>query len=123
VRLEGLGKLKSQMTSSGLKPATFWLVAQCLRQLQQILKKKLKNSKAVHCLFTECKKAYDTVRTEVLYNILLEFGVNMKLVRLVKMNLNETFSKVRAGNYLSDSLRHSLVSFTGIYPEPDQSSS
>jgi hypothetical protein len=43
------------------------------------------------------------VRREVLYNILIEFGVPMKLVRLIKMCLNETYSKVRTGKYLSDS--------------------
>jgi sorting nexin-29 len=31
------------------------------------------------------------------------FGVPMKLVRLIKMCLNETYSKVRIGKYLSDS--------------------
>jgi hypothetical protein len=30
VRLEGLGKLENSFTSSGLEPATFQLVAQCL---------------------------------------------------------------------------------------------
>jgi hypothetical protein len=34
------------------------------------------------------------VRREVLYNILIELGVAMKLVRLSKMCLNETYSKV-----------------------------
>jgi actin-related protein len=43
------------------------------------------------------------VRREVLYNILIEFGVPMKLARLIKMCLNETHSKVRIGKYLSDS--------------------
>jgi hypothetical protein len=43
------------------------------------------------------------VRREVLYNILIEFGVPMKLVRLIKMCLNETYSKVRIGKHLSDS--------------------
>jgi hypothetical protein len=34
VWLEGLGQLKYQMTSSGIKPMTFQLVAQCFNQLR-----------------------------------------------------------------------------------------
>jgi hypothetical protein len=41
------------------------------------------------------------VRREVLYNILMELGVPMKLVRLIKMCLNETYSKVCIGKHLS----------------------
>jgi hypothetical protein len=37
-----------------------------------------------------------------LYNILLEFGVPKKLVRLSKMCLNETYSKVHIGKLLSE---------------------
>jgi hypothetical protein len=43
------------------------------------------------------------VKRVVLYNILIEFGVHMRLVRLIKMCLNETYSKVRIGKHLSDS--------------------
>jgi hypothetical protein len=43
------------------------------------------------------------VRREVLHNILIEFGVPMTLVRLIKMCLNETYSKVRIGKHLSES--------------------
>jgi hypothetical protein len=35
-------------------------------------------------------------------NILLEFGMPKKLLRLIKMCLNETFNKVRIGKLLSD---------------------
>jgi hypothetical protein len=56
----------------------------------------------VHQLFIDFKKAYDSVRREVLYNILIEFGSPMKLVRLVKMCLNETYSRVWVGKHLSD---------------------
>jgi hypothetical protein len=38
-----------------------------------------------------------------MYNILIEFGIAMKLIRLIKMCLNETYSKVRIGKHLSDS--------------------
>jgi hypothetical protein len=56
----------------------------------------------VHQLFIDFKKAYDSVKREVLYNILLEFGIPKKPVRLIKMCLNETYSKVRVGKLLSD---------------------
>jgi hypothetical protein len=36
-----------------------------------------------------------------LYNILTEFGVLMKLVRLIKMCLTEMYSKVHIGKHLS----------------------
>ena len=41
----------------------------------------------MHQLFIDFKKAYDSVRREVLYNILIESGVPKKLVRLIKMCL------------------------------------
>jgi hypothetical protein len=51
-------------------------------------------------LFTDFKKAYDSVKKEVLYNILIEFEVLMNLVRLIKMCLKEKYSKVQ--KYMSD---------------------
>ena len=56
----------------------------------------------MHQLFIDFKKAYGSVRREVLCNILVEFGIPMKLVRLIKMCLNETCSRIRVGKYLSD---------------------
>jgi hypothetical protein len=56
----------------------------------------------VHQLFIDFEKAYDSATREVLYNILLEFGIPKKLVRLIKMCLNETYSKVHVGKLLSD---------------------
>jgi hypothetical protein len=35
-----------------------------------------------------------------LYKILIEFGVLVELVRLIKMCLNQTYSKVRIGKHL-----------------------
>jgi hypothetical protein len=58
------------------------------------------------------------VRSEVLYNILMEFGVPMKLVRLIKMCLNETYSKVRIGKHLSKSfpIQHGLKQGDALSP-------
>jgi hypothetical protein len=50
---------------------------------------------AVHQLFIEIKKACDSIRREVLYNILIGFGIPMKLIRLIKMFLTEMYSRVR----------------------------
>ena len=47
-------------------------------------------------LFTDFKKSYDSVRREVSYNT----GIPMKLVRLIKMCLNEANSIVRVGKHL-----------------------
>jgi hypothetical protein len=41
----------------------------------QILEEELKFSETVHQLFINFKKGYDSLRREVLYNILIEFGV------------------------------------------------
>ena len=56
----------------------------------------------MHQLIIDFKKAYDPVGREVLYNILIEFGIPIKLVRLIKMCLNETYSRVWVGKHLSD---------------------
>jgi hypothetical protein len=56
----------------------------------------------VYQLFIDFKKACDSVKREVLYNILLEFGVPKKLVRLIKMCLNEAYCIVCVGKLLFD---------------------
>jgi hypothetical protein len=56
----------------------------------------------VQQLFIHFTKAYDSIRREVWYNIIIEFGVPKKLVRPIKMCLNETYSRVRVGKNLSD---------------------
>jgi len=58
-------------------------------------------NEAVHQLFVDFKKAYDSVRREVLDNIPIQFGIPMKLVRLIEMCLAETFSRIRVGKNLS----------------------
>jgi hypothetical protein len=70
-----------------------------IRQIPE--KKKREYNGTVHQLFTEFKKACDSVKREVLYNILFQFGIPKKLVGLIKMCLNETYSKVHVSKSLS----------------------
>ena len=67
-----------------------------------MLEKKWEYNEAVHQLFIDFKKAYDSVRSTVLYNILIEFGIPMKLVRLIKIGLKETHSRVWVGKHFSN---------------------
>jgi hypothetical protein len=56
----------------------------------------------VHQLFIHFKKAYDSVRREVLCSICIDFGVPRKQAGLIKMCLDETYSTVRIGKNTSD---------------------
>jgi hypothetical protein len=60
----------------------------------QILEKKWKYNGTVHQLLIDFKIAYGSVKRE--------FGIPKKLFRLIKMYLNETYSKVHVGKLLSD---------------------
>jgi hypothetical protein len=63
----------------------------------------LEYTEPIHKLFREFKKYYDSVRRKVLYIILIKFEIPIKLLRLIKMCLNETYSKVHKAKHLSDS--------------------
>ena len=56
--------------------------------LLKYLRKKWEYNESVHQLFIHFKKAYDSVRREALYNILIEFGIPKKLINLLATKLN-----------------------------------
>jgi hypothetical protein len=70
----------------------------------QILEKKWEYNGTVHQLFIDFKKAYESVRREVLYNIFIESGIPRKLVGLIQMCLSETYSTVHIGENLTSFL-------------------
>jgi len=70
----------------------------CFRQVPE---KKWAYNEAVQQPFVDFQKAYDSVRREVPYNILIDFDIPMKLVRLIKMCLNETYNRVQIGKHSS----------------------
>jgi hypothetical protein len=61
--------------------------------IRQILEKKWECNAAVHQVFIEFKNSYDSIRREVLYNILIQIGIAMKLRRLIKMCPNEPIAE------------------------------
>jgi hypothetical protein len=72
----------------------------------------------IFCIRLDFKKAYDSVRGEVLNNILIEYGVPMKLVRRIKICSNEMYSKVRIGKHLFDSFPIENEELHNLYSSP-----
>jgi len=70
--------------------------------IRQILEKKWEYNEAVHHLFINFKEAYESIRRDFLYNILIEFGIPMKPVRLIKMCVTEMYSRIWVGKNFSD---------------------
>jgi hypothetical protein len=68
----------------------------------QILEEKWQYNGTEHQLFIYFKEAYNSVRREILYSILIEFGIPRKQVGLTKLCLNETCSIVCVEKNLSD---------------------
>jgi hypothetical protein len=58
---------------------------------------------------TDFKKAYESVRSEVLNNIIRDCEVPIKLARLIKIWLIETKSEVRTGNHLSHNFFSKMI--------------
>jgi hypothetical protein len=96
-----------QMKLLAITNVDFNLLSQRLDQIFnicQILEIKWEYNGTVHQLLIDFKKAYGSVRREALYSILIEFGIPRKLVGLIKMCLNETYSRVRIGKNLSNKI-------------------
>ncbi|PSN43800.1 hypothetical protein C0J52_15500 [Blattella germanica] len=70
--------------------------------LRQILEKKWEYNGTVHQLYIDFKKAYDSIKREKLYRILMNFGIPKMLVRFIGMCLNGTKIRVRVGKQVSD---------------------
>jgi hypothetical protein len=66
------------------------------------LRKRWECNGTMYQLFVDFKKAYDSVKMKVLYNIFIEFGITRKPVWLIKMCLNETYTTVIIGKNMSD---------------------
>jgi hypothetical protein len=65
------------------------------------------------------RQDYDSVRTEVLYyNTVNEFGKHTVLVRLIKMCLGETDSRIRTGKSVSNAFTIHICSKQGDVPSP-----
>jgi hypothetical protein len=52
----------------------------CIRQIRE---KKWEYNEAVHHMFIDFREACDSDRRDILYNIMTEFGVLVKVVRLI----------------------------------------
>jgi hypothetical protein len=78
---------------------------QCISvYIRPILEKTWEYNGTEHQLSIDFKKVCDSFRREILYNILIEYGIPRKLAGLIKMCLNETCSRVCTGKNLTNLL-------------------
>jgi len=69
---------------------------------RQISEKKWEYKKQFISYLLTSRRLVIQLGREILYNILIEFGIHMKLARLIKLCLKETCSRLRVGrNYLT----------------------
>ena len=81
-----------------------WSTTDHILCIHQVLAKTWVYNEAVHQLFIDFKKAYNSVGRGVLYNIFTECGIPMKIVIIIiiKMCLNKHYSIVQVGKHLCD---------------------
>ena len=84
MRRKSLGIINANVVATGQLLIIYYAFVKCLR------KNKNTSKELINQLLIDFKKACDSVRREVLYNILFEFGIPMKLAMLIQMSLNET---------------------------------
>lgn len=77
--------------------------AEQIQNLKTVIRYCTLRSKQYVSVFVDFKKAYDSIDREVLLNILNEFGVDLKLLALIRATLTDTKSKVKFLGCLSDS--------------------
>jgi len=87
--------------------------------IRQILQKKMGiQGSSASTTYIHSKKVSDSVRSKVLCNTLNEFGIPMKPARLIKMCLNENYTRVWVGKQLSGMfpVRNSMKEVDALKP-------
>jgi hypothetical protein len=69
--------------------------------LRMILERTCEYKVDIHQLYIDYKQAYDSINRAELVEIMKEFGIPMKMLRLVKMTLANTKSKAKIQGKLS----------------------
>jgi hypothetical protein len=87
--------------------------------IRQILEKQCEYNGTIHQLFIDFKKTYNSVRREVLYNILIQFEIPRKIVGLINMCWNETYSRLSIGKIYCSEWREIRRYFITIALEHD----
>jgi hypothetical protein len=70
--------------------------------LRQILEKTKEVGIETHHLFVDFKSAYDTIEKEQLYSAVSEFNIPNKLIRIIRMTMENTKRQVRIQSDLTD---------------------
>ena len=82
--------------------------------MRQILEKCYECHIEMHVLFIDFKQAFDSVDRQKTVQILQELRIPSKLVRIVKMTLQNTEASVKIENLIGCRIRKNQLDVTGI---------
>ena len=75
-----------------------WEIKSNNKKTCHIFDKKWENKEAVYQLHIDFRSDCNSVSEEILYNIVIGFGIGRIVIRLINLCLTETCSRFRVGN-------------------------
>jgi len=73
--------------------------------VKNLLEKAWEHNVEIHQIFVDFQKAYDSIRRDKLYTIMVHFGIPNELIRLTKATMENSTYCVKIGTIVTDGFK------------------